>query len=260
MTDESMNNIITYSTQIIDTKHKDWRKKITHESVNEYSFESSNFIEILDKPQYVRPYFDFDEIETIEDYHNVINWLDSLKDIFGEYSIGGYSNDNNFAEYGFKIIKDAHHVLSFHVVYYECKIKSNWMIELMKYKDKKYIHENINSYCDPNVYKLETRQLMRHPLSNKYFNRNNKNNTTTAGSILNDNKPSDLILTIDGTEREINDEELTRVFAIPSSFFHPIETDIFDDIDIDMLENDNQQLQTTEDKRNKRKQQTTMIH
>ena len=43
----------------------------------------------------------------------MIKWLDSLKDVFGEYAIGGYA-------------KDAHHILSFHVVFYEAMIKTNW--------------------------------------------------------------------------------------------------------------------------------------
>ena len=160
---------ITFSTQIIDTKHADWRKKITHEDVDKFDFKRFNFIEIVDKSEFIRPYFDFDEIEKTEDFEEVIKWLDSLKDVFGEYAIGGYSNKQDFQKYGFKYIENAHHVLSFHVVFYETKIKSTWLIETMKFKNKKWSHKNINKFCDPNVYKLETRQLMRHPLSNKYF-------------------------------------------------------------------------------------------
>ena len=191
-------NTITYSTQIIYNKTASWRKNITHEGVDNYDFEHNNFIEIIDKAEYIRPYFDFDEIETTKDYDNVITWLNSLKDVFGEYAIGGYTKLEEFTHYGFKFIKDAHHILSFHVVFYEAKIKSSWLIEIMKCKDKKYIHKNINEFCDPNVYKLGTRQLMRHPLSNKYYGRNHKDNTTTAGSLLNYTKPSNLILTPNG--------------------------------------------------------------
>ena len=129
-------NTIIYSTQINDTKHSDWRKKITHEDVNNYDFEHNNFIELMFKPEYVRLYFDFDEIETIEDYNNVIEWLDTLKDVFGEYAIGGYTKIEAFTQYGFKLIKEAEKTVSFHVVFYESMIKSSWLIEIMRCKDK----------------------------------------------------------------------------------------------------------------------------
>ena len=211
-------NTITYSTQIVDSKHSDWRKTITHEDVDNYDFEHNNFIEIVDKAEYIRLYFDFDSIETTDDYDNVIEWLDNLKDTFGEYAIGGYTRIQAFTQYGFKLIKDAHHILSFHVVFYESMIKSSWLIEIMRCKNKQYIHTNINKFCDPNVYKLETRQLMRHPLSNKYYKKNYKDNTITAGSLLNYTKPSNLIITPIGTEDIVEAADLIKLFDLPSNF------------------------------------------
>ena len=198
---EEQKNIIVYTTQICDTKKAGWRKKITHEDIDNYDFQK-HFIEVLDKPEYIRPYFDFDDIETIEDYKEVISWLDSLDIVFGPYAIGGYTKIEDFTEYGFKLIPEAHHILSFHVVFYTTKIKSSWIIELMKTEtkdnNKRFIYDNINKFCDPNVYKLNTRQLMRHPLSDKYYKKKYTDNKTTAGNILNDEKPQNLILTING--------------------------------------------------------------
>lgn len=215
-------NIITYTTQILDTKKANWRKTTTHEEIDNYSFQK-HFIECIDKPEYIRPYFDFDNVETIEDYEEVISWLDSLDLVFGPYSIGGYTSKEDFAKYGFKLIPEAHHVLSFHVVFYTKKIKTSWMIELMKAKtiDKKkqFINENINKFCDPQVYMLNSRQLMRHPLSDKYFNKTSKDNKTTAGNILNGEKPQNLILTIKGTEEEVEAEDFEEEFDLEINIF-----------------------------------------
>ena len=253
-------NTITYSTQIIYNKTASWRKNITHEGVDNYDFEHNNFIEIIDKAEYIRPYFDFDEIETTKDYDNVITWLNSLKDVFGEYAIGGYTKLEEFTHYGFKFIKDAHHILSFHVVFYEAKIKSSWLIEIMKCKDKKYIHKNINEFCDPNVYKLGTRQLMRHPLSNKYYGRNHKDNTTTAGSLLNFTKPSNLILTPNGTENEIDADDIIKTFSLPDNFFYFDEMTEEEDEEEDIIIKPVAKKQTEQQpiKRSHHKQQQTI--
>lgn len=206
-------NIITYTTQIIDSKKANWRKETTHEEIDNFDFQK-HFIEVLDKPEYIRPYFDFDDIETLEDYEEVISWLDSLNLIFGPYAIGGYTSKEEFTMYGFKLIPEAHHILSFHAIFYTKKIKSDYMIELMKAKNKRFIYDNINKFCDPNVYKLDTRQLMRHPLSDKYYNSISKKNKTTAGNILYDEPPQNLILTINGREEEVNNDYLFDEFNL----------------------------------------------
>ena len=234
-------NTIIYSTQINDTKHADWRKNITHEGVDNYDFEHNNFIELMFKPEYVRLYFDFDHIETTNDYDDVIKWLDSLKDVFGEYAIGGYTKIEAFTQYGFKLIEEAEKIVSFHVAFYETMIKSSWLMEIMKSKTqnkiKYFIHSNINKFCDPNVYNLETRQLMRHPLSNKYHKKNDPENKITAGSLLNYTKPSNLIITPIGTEDIIEAADLIKLFDLPSNFGNDkIELDdLLDDEEEDII-------------------------
>ena len=88
-----------------------------------------------------------------------------------------------------------------------------------KNNNKRFIYDNINKFCDPNVYKLNTRQLMRHPLSDKYYKKKYIDNKTTAGNILNDEKPQNLILTINGTEEEVMEDDLIDTFKIKRSFF-----------------------------------------
>lgn len=214
---------VTYSTQIIDHKHKNWRKTITHKRIDNYDF-SEHFIEILDKPEYVRPFFDFDEISNPEEYSEVLEWLNSLTDKydFGPFAIGGYTSIPDFPDKckqflgqelcNLKYIEKAHHLISIHVVFYSVKMKSTTLIRLMKQNNKQYQCSGINRFCDPNVYKLNTRQLMRHVLSDKYFNKNNHSNAETAGTILLDSKPSDLIITPTNKERELTEIDLSSFF------------------------------------------------
>ena len=204
---------VQYATQMIDTKHKDWKKTILYSDIDGYDF-TNHFFEIIEKPQYVHLYFDFDSIETIEQWDDVHNWLDTLVPVFGRYSVGGYTNNNEIGfEKMFKYIPDAHHTLSCHVVYYETKIMTNILMDLMKHTKDGYIHK-IHTQCDPNVYKLNTRQLMRHVLSDKFYNRKNDKNAKTAGSFLDeDSMPSHSIITIHGDEEDIDYTKLTELFG-----------------------------------------------
>jgi len=197
---------VQYATQIIYNKKADWLKSINYDDIDEYDF-GNHFIEVIRKPEYVHLYFDFDSIETMEEYNSVIHWLDSLKEPFGEYSIGGYTNDNELFGNLYKYIKDAKHTLSLHAVFYETKIKAATLMKIMTHTKEGYKYE-INKLCDPNVYKLNTQQQFRHVLSDKFFNKNNSMNTITAGSFLDPNtKPSHSIVHIRGDENEINDPQ-----------------------------------------------------
>ena len=71
---------------------------ISHEEVNDYDFENEAFLEVLKKPDEVRLYFDVDELNDEEDYQQLLAWLNNVSEVFGPYSIGGYSNDHEFAD------------------------------------------------------------------------------------------------------------------------------------------------------------------
>ena len=116
---------VMYATQMIESHHGGWMHIIEYKDIDSYDF-SNNFIEIIKKPEYVHLYFDFDSIETMEQWNDVHEWLDSLVPVFGRYSVGGYTNNNEIGfEKMFKYIPNAHHTLSLHAVYYETKIKTN---------------------------------------------------------------------------------------------------------------------------------------
>ena len=214
---------VNYVVQMI-TKKSDTRI-INYSDVDNYDF-SKHFIEVINKPEYVHLYFDFDEITTREEYEDVYDWLECLSVDFGKYSIGGYTNDNEQFGDLFKYIPNAHHVLSLHVVFYETKIKAQKLINLMKHTKDGYKYK-IHRLCDPNVYKLNSEQKMRHVLSDKIYSQFDNKNKITAGSFLNsETKPSESIITIRGDEEEINDTSLYALFRFDD--FQPEKREIPD--------------------------------
>ena len=121
--DESVSNVskpkyvpkgqkITYSEKIIESKNAYKRfKKITKVGFDVYDFDERPFIEQIihykDQPLYVHLFFDIDDIDDTDEYKKLIEWLDSLKPVFGEYAIGGYCNNDEMAAFGYKLIATA---------------------------------------------------------------------------------------------------------------------------------------------------------
>ena len=199
-------------------------KRIKHEFVNEYHFEKGFNEKISKNTPYIRPYFDIDHLETMEEFTKFVDYCDKAKEVIGDYSIGGYTNNQEFANsLGFKYIDDANKVISFHVVFYESRIKPIQFLDFINsYKDQ--LHEAI----DPNVYKLNSTQLFRHALSDKYTTPTNVKHT--AGAILNNKKPVTQIITAKGDENEITIDDLMQAFGIQAQEF---EDDYFDQCDED---------------------------
>ena len=139
---------------------------ISHEEVNSYDFEHEAFLECLKNPEEVRLYFDIDKLADEEDYEQFLEWLTKVSEVFGPYSIGGYSNVQAFADkHGLKFIEGDAHFLSAHIVFYDTKINSKELITIMKHRYSSFVNHKVNLYVDPSVYKLKNRQLMRHVLS-----------------------------------------------------------------------------------------------
>ncbi len=206
---------VSFSLQINDTKHPSWTKEINHEEVNNFKFSKYPFIEIIRNPSRIRPYFDFDSISTLEEYNKLLEWLNNLKNTLGDYSIGGYTGDEEISKIThLKYIPNAHHKVSLHVVFYQSSVSSPYFVDVMGYRKGKFLRDNIISFVDPNVYKLNTRQLFRHPLSDKVFSPNNPLNKKTSGSIITETKPSDSIITISGKEHNISNQQLDVLFPL----------------------------------------------
>ena len=74
------------------------------------------FIEFFENLDYVHLYFDFDDIKNSNEYNKVMAWLEGLKDVFGEFSIGGYTNDRDMKGLGYRFIEDSEKFISIHVV------------------------------------------------------------------------------------------------------------------------------------------------
>lgn len=84
-------------------------KLISFNNIDNYDI-NKGFNEFLISEEYVHLYFDFDSIKTTEELDDVINWLNSLKEVFGEYSFGGYTDNESIANnYGFRYYKEGNH-------------------------------------------------------------------------------------------------------------------------------------------------------
>ncbi|KAA6366056.1 MAG: hypothetical protein EZS28_038417 [Streblomastix strix] len=164
--------------------------------INDFTFDGSDaFNEVILPDKYCHPYFDFDHIESNDQYASVITWLDSLVSEFGQYSIGGYSNDPKIcATHNLKYITDATKKISIHVVFYEKRIKQTDIMEIVKkignQNTRRFVYD-INEFVDDSVYKLKhvsksSRQIFRHILSNKNYR--GKESIYIAGQLC---KPND---------------------------------------------------------------------
>ena len=198
--DEKQEKQIIYDT-IIAKKESDKLKSISFDEVDKYDFRKG-FNEFIKNESFVHLYFDFDQIKSEEELLDVFKWLDSLKNTFGDYSIGGYSDSIEISKkYDFKYIQDGGHYLSMHVVFYTTRINSSELVQIMKHTTKKgFATKGIHPLCDPAPYKLNKRQVFRHVLSDKIFNSGNENNRKNAGTILNNLPPSTQIIQVRGNE------------------------------------------------------------
>ena len=247
---DSTQRLIKYDVMI--NRPNNYRfPEISFDDIDKYDFNSHSFIEVIKSPDYVHLYFDFDSLLTLEEkqrekdnknkaineiiitddeqlkrFDTVIQWLGSLKPVFGEYSLGGYtSNEDIKNKYHLRLYKEGNHFISVHVVYYQTMLKASELEEIMKHTAKQgFIYDGINQFADPNVYSIVkhdngkggTRKF-RHVLSDKIFTTNkndkyNKSNKSNHGFIINDLKPSTQIIQVRGDEKIINRNEWSNLF------------------------------------------------
>ena len=195
--------------------------EISFDDVDKFDFKKKAFVEVITNQTHVHLYFDFDSIKTEDEYTDVIAWLDSLTDVFGPYSIGGYCNNETMKKHGYRLIKGDEHYLSIHVIYYETTITTEDLVSIMNWtKAKGFAMQGVHPLCDPNVYKLVARngknssmQKFRHVLSDKIYDADSPNNKKNHGCILNGNKPSTQIVQIRGNERIITESDWRTLFS-----------------------------------------------
>ena len=75
-----------------------------YDKVNSFKFSKCGFNERITKDTpYIHPYFDIDHLETVEEFTKFVDYCDKAKEVIGDYSIGGYTNNQEFANsLGFK--------------------------------------------------------------------------------------------------------------------------------------------------------------
>ena len=210
---------ITYGDKFAISNEDDL-KTITFEQVNRFDFKRNIFNEFIIRQPFVHLYFDFDQIKTVREYDEVRVWLDDISEVFGKYSVGGYCNNKEMAEHGFRLIKDNSHFLSMHVVFYETMIKTSDLNTIMK-------DHVVHKLCDRSVYGGAKRQVFRHVLSDKFVRPGDSKNCENHGTILDWKKPSTQIVQIRGDEPLINQNEWEEVFPKMSEVEKILNTKVF---------------------------------
>jgi len=196
-------------------------KEISFDEVDNYDF-SKGFTEFIISNDYLHLYFDFDEIKNEEQFDSVMEWLEKVKGVFGNYSYGGYCNNDTMEELGFRRFDEGNHWLSMHVVFYETMISTLDLQTIMKHTQKKGFHTlGVHPLCDPNVYHLvskkegqTTRQLFRHVLADKIFRRGDDQNKMNHGYIIGNLPPSTQIVQVRGNEPIITKNQWSKLFTI----------------------------------------------
>lgn len=214
---------ITYCHKIIISENEyKTLQKITKKEFNKLDFNKTPFIEQIihykDQPLYVHPFFDIDDIKDTDEYGKLIKWLDSLKPVFGKYSIGGYCNNEEMAAFGYKLIAKAEKYASLHISFYQTAIDAD-EIHLMGKRSTKNMWPKIDEsiYTIQNPTKKDTqKQGMRFVLSNKVYGdpRGVKKDEETAGYILKERLPHTCTYQVWGGERIVSREEWSKIFTI----------------------------------------------
>ena len=216
---------ITYSEKIIESKTAYKRfKKITKEKFDGYDFNNpfiEHVIHYKDQPLYVHLFFDIDDINSTDEYDELIEWLDSLKTVFGDYAIGGYCNNEEMAAYGYKLIGTATKYASVHAAFYQTAINAD-EIYLMCRKSTKGMWSKIDESiytiqnpANPNDPSKDTqKQTMRFVLSDKVYRPGDPKNAETAGVILDGKLPHMCTYQVWGGERIVSRAEWSKLFTI----------------------------------------------
>lgn len=211
---------ITYSTKIcISENAYKTLNKINKEDFDRYLFKNYPFIEQLihykDQPLYVHLFFDIDDMKDTTEYEELIKWLDSLKPVFGDYSIGGYCNNDEMAAFGYKLIATATKYASLHVAFYQTAVDAD-EIRLMCKKSTKGMWSKIDEsiYTIQNPTKDTQKQAMRFVLSNKVYGKKDMKDVEAAGNILCERLPHTCTYQVWGGERIVSREEWSKLFTI----------------------------------------------
>ena len=164
------NQTITYG-YTMNISNKNWLKEISFEDVNKFDFKNYGFNEYIIGEEYVHPYFDFDDIDNDADLDGAIEWLEDLRPLFGDYSLGGLTTSEYLANsVGFRYVEKDKHYISMHAVFYQTAIHVNDLARIMHHTSVKGFSMNgVFDFCDSAVYKIakkengkESRQLFRH--------------------------------------------------------------------------------------------------
>jgi hypothetical protein len=174
-------------------------------------------MEFIIKPTYTRIYFDYDHFEAEQDLMDAFRLWGEYEKVLGPYAVGGYTTDRTISDASdLKLIDksklgDKPKFISLHVVFYTVKVLASDLMKITKYAKDEYVDYAFDEHADQTVYKLDTRQVLRHPLSCKTDNKTH-HNLPTQGCILDGKKPSMCCATVKGDEKLLTMKDLMTVW------------------------------------------------
>ena len=193
--------------------HVDNPKHISFDELDStFDLARTCFIEVVDNPKYVRPYFIFNIKRLDYDlYDDIIDWLYSLEDVFGEVSIGGVCTHIDMSDYtGLPFTDcDLGNYLILHAVYFHSCITANDMMEIIK---ERVVHEA----ADRSVYRLNDGPLLfKHICSPTRFRKSLNQND--QGMIMDNLPKSSQIICLRGDEELIFKAKWEKLFPLKST-------------------------------------------
>jgi hypothetical protein len=141
-------------------------KEIKHDEIINYDFSQNAFYEVIRDQKFVRPFFDFDSIDTPEKLQEVIKILEQLSDVWGPWASLGYTNKKENENEELDIIfNEKANKTSFHVYFHMAKMTREEAHKL--HTEQKRLNDSAFDY-DGSVYKAQGKQqVFRCPLSLK---------------------------------------------------------------------------------------------
>jgi len=205
-------NRILYVSKMVDKFEPSSFMEIDYHNIDCFPFEETPFNEILSGEQYIHFFLDID-MYLIDDMQNIMAFIEKLSTVFGEYSIGGYSNQEYLAKLlGIRFNHKADKGLSLHVVFYTTMISTH---DASLIFSEAHFLSVIPLSIDQSLYDFKEVVTFRHVLSNKVVDVNHSIKNT-IGMISGGKSPYSQILTIRGDERIVSKEQWSSLF-----FFRP---------------------------------------
>jgi hypothetical protein len=159
---------IIYYTDFCVIKRESDAKCMTHEEMNQYDFQNSALYEVIRDQRFVRPFFDFDTVDTRPKIEKLLDVLDKLTQKWGPYASLGYTNNHDCQDGCPNVtFKPDAKKTSFHIYFYEAKMSRE---EAHKLHSEVHGLNTEDFEYDASVYKASGKQQVFRALCRSKWN------------------------------------------------------------------------------------------